>query len=175
MPLLIIGGIAYLVFTFMFLVRNYDVCNERSTLWVYVVITLLINGLQATFYQYTADGTNTFLIRNVSIGLIANLVILIYGASVIFGDVVCDNMKHTGLWIIANFMFAVSVIFVSFILGLLCWILYVYQKNGAKPWEIKKPSRRTSAVPLTSVQANSSNASFEGRQNPIMASDEPDV
>lgn len=153
-PLFLIGIILYVIFAFIYLVRNYHVCNDRSILWVHVVIVLAINAVQVAI-QYSADQSQDLAVKNIASLLGLNLIIVIYGAVVLFGDgIVCDDMRQSGLWVVAHVMFWVAVITTIFALFLVGMALYGYLTTGKATIERRlqahkrRNSKRTSMSKL---------------------------
>jgi magnesium-transporting ATPase (P-type) len=132
-PTLILAIILYITFALIYLVQEYDTCSERSTLWVHVLVVLLINSAQVAI-QYTTNADRSrnqdVQMKNIGILLGLNVVIVIYGAAVLFGDAVCSEMKNSGLWIVANVMFWVALITSIFALVLVGVALYGYFTTG---------------------------------------------
>lgn len=134
MPLFLISILLYVIFAFIYLVKDYSVCNDRSTLWVHVLLVLLINTLQVAIqYSTTNDrGHEQDLhIKNIALLLGLNLVIVIYGAAVLFSPgVVCNDMRTSGLWVVANVMFWFAVVTTIFALILIAVAIYGYFTTG---------------------------------------------
>ena len=129
-PLFLIGILLYLIFAVIYLVKDYHVCSERSILWVHVLLVLLINAAQVAI-QYSADREEDVQLKSIAALLGLNLIIVIYGASVLFGKgVVCDDMRGTGLWVVAHVMFWIAVITTIFAVVLMSVAIYGYFTTG---------------------------------------------
>jgi hypothetical protein len=132
-PVLVVAIILYVTFALIYLVKDYGVCNDRSTLWVHVLLVLFINTAQVAI-QYTTNADRSrnqdVQLKNVAILLGLNVVIVIYGASVLYSDAVCEDMKDSGLWVVAHMMFWVAVITTIFALFLVGVALYGYFTTG---------------------------------------------
>jgi MYND finger len=103
----------------VFLVIDYHVC-EVSSLWIWCLFALIFQMI--FFYLIALAATIKYsyeryrLHSNLAASLIT-MVIVISGAVILFADVICDNMKQTGLWIWALFAFTVvSIAFVYYVI-----------------------------------------------------------
>lgn len=157
-PLFIIAIILYVIFAFIYLVRDYGVCNDRSTLWVHVLIVLVINALQVAI-QYSADQSQDLQVQNIVALLGLNLIIVIYGAWTLFGDAVCSDMKGTGLWVVANVMFWVAVITTIFALCLVGIALYGYFTTGKATIQHRMQAKERRSTRRASMRAMNEHSS----------------
>jgi hypothetical protein len=134
------GSIAYLVFTIIFLVKDDEVCSRHSPLWVYVLGTLIINAIvqqqSARSGKEGDDEGTTSKVVKALYGMICPILNVIWGGIVMYGGYTCDNMKDTGLWIIAQIIFwsSVAVVGILFIAILfLCCAVCSKGSDGAAP------------------------------------------
>ena len=160
-PIFLIGIILYVIFAFIYLVRNYHVCNDRSTLWVHVLLVLLINAAQVAI-QYSADREQDAQVKNIAALLGLNVVIVIYGAAVLFTDgAVCSDMKDTGLWVVAHVMFWVAVVTTIFALVLVAVALYGYFTTGKATIERRVKARQRRQSRRSSMKAQSAKSTAD--------------
>jgi len=101
------SAVAYVVFAIIFLVKDYSVCGDASPLWVFVLVTLcaptFINYLR--MQNQSPDSREADHVTPFAAGLLI-ICELVTGGTLIYGKGhVCENMKHTGLWIISLIMF----------------------------------------------------------------------
>jgi hypothetical protein len=129
--------VAYMVFFIYFLVVDYSVCGSASPLWLYLVIvsstSVFLNSCKPLFVSLVKAETETE-VKNVE-NMIAIVVLLfstIYGGIVILSDdIVCDNMKQTGLWIVANIVFWMNLGILS--LGIVSTLFLIGYLRCARP------------------------------------------
>lgn len=110
------GVIAYVVFTILFLIRDYSVCGDRSPLWVYVMSAILVGLMVNNRPKRKDEEENNGTVAKLLYGLISPCFNFIYGSIVIFGGHVCHNMKQTGLWVIANIIYWSSLVVMAILL-----------------------------------------------------------
>jgi len=100
-------AVAYIVFAITFLVKDYSVCGDASPLWIFVLVSLcsptVLNCIRLQSQSPNSKDTD-HVTPVASVLLMVSEVVT--GGVLIYGENhVCENMKHTGLWIIALIIF----------------------------------------------------------------------
>lgn len=106
------GVVAYVVFTVIFLVKDRDACGGTSPVWTYVVMSMIFSIIMSrTKHQSNEEEEmqQPTLFRRLAYAVAAPMFNVVYGSLVIHSGTVCDEMKHTGLWIIAQIIYYTSV------------------------------------------------------------------
>jgi hypothetical protein len=115
------GMVAYAVFTLLFLIQTKDICGRQSPLWTFVLLSIINSCLVLRLTRgERAEETPPKPIKKIMCSMISPLFNVIYGSVVIHGGKVCSEMKHTGLWVIANMIYYSSLIVTFFLLLALC-------------------------------------------------------
>ncbi len=107
----LIAYLSYVVFEILlivFLVRDRHVCENLSPLWIYALVSTIISTLVVCTYPSEDDALN--LEKGPFIfSVFFSIINVISGGIVIYGGDICDDMKNTGLYLMALLTFYASI------------------------------------------------------------------
>ena len=124
--------ISYVVFAIIFLVKDYSVCGDASSLWVFVLVSVIAPTFLNFMRIQNQPQTNSQDTDSVTPFAACLLLIseVIVGGVLIYGDGnTCESMKHTGLWVVALILFwslltalflVTATILTTFVFGICC-------------------------------------------------------
>ena len=147
----IIGGpiLAYLVFGVYFLVKDYAVCEEHSALWIYGIVNIgflvISTPMQMELAHLFGQGFKPQT-KNMLSGLILLIVLVVYGAIVLYGGFTCSEMETHGLWTWALVSFYSHVVISALVMSMIsCNSMLEEAVNKGEEEELveRRPSRHS--------------------------------
>ena len=95
LTIFIIGYLSYLITGTLLIIYDYDVCNNgRTTLWIYICITLILSLLQLIFISLKKNQLNNKHILELCL---CEIGLVIFGFISLFINA-CNDLKNTNLW-----------------------------------------------------------------------------
>jgi len=165
------AAISYIIFGIIFLVEDRNICGDyqdRSEMWIYGVVVL--GGVPAficmsNLVLLKSDPVGSVKVR-LAIALVASMTIVVFGLLVLYSEQVCEDLKHTGLYIWVN----VTVYFQLFIflLTLGAYLFYTDYLEGLAKIKADKALSERSVEPVQQPQE-------QGESQPLLPREGQDL